>query len=213
MGLVALLVVPTLAQSALITLHEAALDAIFSQASFGENTIDIRFNDAKKIHNGNLQAIDSEAEWNTLVGLAPEASPTVNLFFLDGVNWCGSTGIWAGCGQHPGNVIAVNATMVAGQFGAEIIAHELGHNLGLDHFDDVPNLMHSTTYGNTSLDAAQAASILQSALVQTDAAGKRYIAITPILVPEPQVLALMLCGLFLVFRLYAVQAPAARYGL
>lgn len=75
---------------------------------------------------------------------------------------------------------------------AAVVAHELGHNLGLMHTLVENNLMDATlqdpvAYALTSL---QVSTILSSRFVQTDAWGQRFISITPFAVlgapvPEP----------------------------
>ena len=71
-------------------------------------------------------------------------------------------------------------------------AHELGHNLGLGHIDDISNLMNPVLMGGTQLSAAQMATLGASPLVQNDFLGD-FVSITPILItPEPEALALVL---------------------
>lgn len=85
-------------------------------------------------------------------------------------------------------------------------AHEIGHNLGLDHVlpDDGTNLMNPTTFtfnpaSLPALTSGQISDILSSLLVQTDLGGQKYIQITPFLVegdqvPEPSTIVLVSCG-------------------
>lgn len=190
---------PAASSAGPITLPEATLDAIFSQASFNGKTIDIRFNRWLSIHDSTLATIDNEAEWNRLVSLAPAKIPPVNLVFVDAINWCGMVEPAAGCGQQPGNISVVDVDLIMGATGAEIIAHELGHNLGLPHLATMPNLMHPTEYGTTTLTADQVAAVLASNLIQTDASGNLFIAITPMVIPEPGSLLVLLLGMLVLY--------------
>ena len=132
-----------------VTTNEAKLDLIFKQASFGLTPIDIRFNPSLSIVNAALASIDSAADWTTLLGLAGNAaSPTVNMYFVDKVLWCGSPSITTiGCAMQPGNVIVLNSSWAANAtYGGILAGHELAHNLGLGHLapDDGTNLMNPT---------------------------------------------------------------------
>ena len=103
------------------------------------------------------------------------------MFFIDTLDWCGfSSPSIVGCANRPGNDIVVESAFAAGGNGTELNAHELGHNLGLEH-ETFPNLMTSSINGNTTLTADQIATILASDLIQSDADGK-FILITPIAV-------------------------------
>jgi PEP-CTERM motif-containing protein len=76
---------------------------------------------------------------------------------------------------------------------SKLIAHELGHNLGLLHAS--LGLMTSHLgFGGTELFEDQVADILKSPLVQIDANGQRFIQVTPIAIvgtPEPSSLLLL----------------------
>ena len=161
------LVAPTYALAASVTTNQAGMTAIYSQASFGANKIDIRFNPTVSVV-GPLN-VASAADLTALFALAPDASPTVDMFFIDSITDCGGAGTYDGCAYRPGNTIAIVSTVAAGANGAELNAHELGHNLGLPHSS--PGLMTASGYG------------------------QKYIRITPILVtPLPGALPLFLSG-------------------
>jgi hypothetical protein len=189
-----------LAASGYVTTNEVKLDAIYAQAGFGTDPIDIRFNAATSIVNAPLTVIDDGAEWATLVGLGSNlGSPTVNMYFVDKILWCGAPTLTTiGCAQQPGNVMALDSSWAANAtYGGDLAGHELGHNLNLPHLlpDDASNLMNPTISTSFALSAGQITTILASALVQTDAKGK-FITIQPIavLVPEPATAAQLLAG-------------------
>ena len=199
--------------AATVTTNESTLDAIFSQALFGNRTIDIRFDPTVSIVNSSLLTIGNSTQLDALFGLAPKAFPTVNLFFVDDLSFCGgsSNTSLVGCGDIPGNRIVVESGFAAGGNGGALIAHELGHNLGLDHInpDNDTNLMNATIRGSTSLTQIQVDTILGSSLIQL-AGNQRFINITPILitaattVPLPAGLLLFLSAL-LVMGFLAAQ--------
>lgn len=194
---------------------QAVLDGIFSQTSFGNFDIQIRFNDALSVVSPTAAQIDSNAEFNgnndfSLSALSNSLGVpnfTVSLFFVDKINFCGSAGTnIIGCGSNPGGLIALDSAAAAGTHGAVLFAHELGHNLGLDHLLVSGNLMHPTITGASTLSAAQVGTFIDlttgaslKSIVRNDA-GQLYISVTPIAVlaaavPEPQTWAMLVAGL------------------
>lgn len=199
-----------------VTTWESDMESIFSGQSFvtaalnlsqaAFTGIDIHFNAAESVTANSLLSIDSDAEFggaglslNTLsrdVVMVPNF--TVSMFFVDAITFCGGPGVSIiGCGSNPGGLIALSSSAAAGGKGAALLAHELGHNLGLSHLSDSSNLMNSSVTGNSFLSVTQAMSILSSPLVQ---GASRTIFITPIAVvaaavPEPETWAMMLMGL------------------
>ena len=110
---------PTPARSAFITTHEAQLDAIYQQ---GALDIDIRLNGPTAIDAPALLDITSAADLTTLFGLGVAPSPTVNLFFVDSVDFCGGSlnpGI-IGCANSPGNDLVVESVFASGGLGGEL---------------------------------------------------------------------------------------------
>ena len=199
-----------------VSFDEVAMDSIFSQTSFAGHNIDIRFNPAKSIVAPGLLSINSDAEFS---GPAPSLSDlanqlgipnfTVSVFYVDAINFCSVSGTnIIGCGSDGGGLIALQSAAAGGANGAALMAHELGHNLGLDHFEtSSANLMYSSITGNTTLTSDQVHTFLNptgdpiSSIVRKDAAGL-YISITPIAVlavaapvPEPQTWAMLSLGL------------------
>lgn len=210
----AIALAPLTSLASFITTNEVAMNAIFSQASFGTTPISIRFNPAVKLHNQSPN-ITTQAGLNALFAAAPSASPTVNIFFVDKVDWCNVYNVgFVGCGQINGNKFAVESLVAAGLNGAELLAHELVHNLGLDHVacgTPNDNLMCANNFGSTALTIAQVNQIFLSPLVQTDTNGLRFISITPISVPEPGTALLLALSLILIATLKNRRIATACY--
>ncbi|MBA6415523.1 PEP-CTERM sorting domain-containing protein [Colwellia sp. 6M3] len=196
------------AKAGFITTNELALDAIFSQASFGNNPIDIRIGVASEIIAPSLLNITSNAEVSQLFNLHIGALNIVNFYFIDTISACGGTinaGI-VGCGELPGNDFVVESSFASGRFGGELLAHELGHNLGLAHLTG-SFLMNPSLNNNTTLTTGEVSTIRTSSLVQTDGQGF-WIDINPVLivakastpVPEPSTLVLLLLSVGFLVR-------------
>jgi len=201
------LIITSAAQAAFITTNEAQLDAIFSQASFGNTPIDIRIGAATEIVAPTLLDITTNAEVSSLFGMHVGAANVVNFYFIDTISACGATisvNI-VGCGETPGNDFVVESTFAAGAFGAELLAHELGHNLGLPHING-NLLMDPILNGFTTLTAPEVTTIFNSPLVQQDTSGF-WIQINPVLIvaqasvpmPTPSTLALLFIAFTLIF--------------
>jgi len=210
LALVALLAAPY-AQAAFVTLNEAGMDSIFSQASFGTNTVDIRYGAVTQLVRPDLLAVTTDAKVDTLFGLHTGGAKVVNFYFVDTLDSCGGFNVnYIGCGEFPGNDFVVESIWAADNtpqaggftFGEQLLAHELGHNLGLDHRNG-NNLMNPFINGFGLLNASEVAQILASPLIQVDASGQRYVQINPILivaaathdVPEPSTILLVLAAL------------------
>jgi len=196
--------------------NQTVVNDIFSQTSFGDFNVDIRFNDALSVVAPNLLDINSDAEFNgnndfslsSLANTLGVPNFTVAVFFVDKISHCGGTGSnIIGCGSNPGGLIALNSAAAAGSNGAILFAHELAHNLGLSHLTVSGNLMHPSITGASTLTTTQVGSFVdlttgasKSPIVRNDA-GQLYISVTPIAVlaaaavPEPQTWAMMIAGL------------------
>jgi hypothetical protein len=194
------------ASAAFVTLLDTELDSVFGQASFGGNNIDIRFNAQQTITNPDFLNIDTSTRLNGLFAQAHDL-PTINMYFVDTIDYCGGYNpSIVGCASTPGNDLVLESDVVAGSFGTELVAHELGHNLGLGHPAGSGNLMNGTLNGSTFLTVDQANSVLASSLVQTDGSGQRFLSITPYLiqataVPVPAAAPLFLSALMGIFTL------------
>ncbi|AZQ84862.1 PEP-CTERM sorting domain-containing protein [Colwellia sp. Arc7-635] len=187
------------ANAGFITTNEADLDAIFSQSSFENMPIDIRIGAVSELIFPGFLDITSDAEVNQLFNMHIGGRDVVNFYFIDSINICGGTvsSSIVGCGEFPGNDFVVESSFAAGSFGGELLAHELGHNLGLNH--RVGGLMNPSLNNDTILSNNEVTTIRNSSLVQTDGQGF-WINISPVLivsaasipVPEPSTLALLL---------------------
>lgn len=209
LAIAALLIAPV-TQAAYVTINEAGMDGVFSQASFGQTPIDIRIGAVTQFVRPTLLDISSDAEIDQVFNLHVGDKNIVNFYFVDTISACGliDAGI-IGCGELPGNNFVVESDWAANTAippggnittGVNILAHELGHNLGLSHrFGN--NLMNGFVTGFQDLNFAEVADIRVSPLVQHDANGF-FIMINPVLivaaataVPEPSTIFLVLVGL------------------
>jgi hypothetical protein len=191
--LLVLVLSPITTWAAYVTTNEAGLNGVFAQAD-----LEIRFNTITTIYDASLLDIDTEAKRIALWNSAPFSAPGVNMFFVDSIDYCSGYNVSiVGCGSYPGNIVAVESSYAAGSYGTELLAHELGHNLGLGHLSG-DNLMNPYLNGFTDLTAAQIATILNSPLIQFDETGA-YLEINPILiasaVPLPGAFLLMFSAL------------------
>jgi len=196
------LLITSLTQAAFITTNEAALDSIFSQTNFGNMPIDIRIGAATELVFPSLLDITTDAEITSLFGMHVGLASVVNFYFVDTIDACGGVNpAIVGCGELPGNDFVVESTFAAGGFGGELLAHELGHNLGLGHLNGT-FLMNPFLNGFIDLTVGEVATIHNSPLVKTD--GQRFwIDINPVLIvarasrpiPEPSTLLLLLLSL------------------
>ena len=84
----AILLSSAIGQAASVVIDEAGMNAIFSQASFGDTPISIRFNPSRQIVAPELLVIDSVAELQALYSLATDPAPTVTAFFVDELDVC-----------------------------------------------------------------------------------------------------------------------------
>lgn len=209
MALVVLLAAPY-AQAAYVTLNQAGMSSIFSQASFGNTTVDIRYGAVTQLVRPDLLTITTDTQVSTLFGLHSGAANVVNFYFVDTLDSCGGFNVnYIGCGEYPGNDFVVESVWAADNtpqaggftFGEQLLAHELGHNLGLGHRNG-DFLMNPFINGFGALNASEVAQILASPLIQFDGSGQRYVQINPILVvasesrnvPEPSTILLMLAA-------------------
>jgi hypothetical protein len=211
----AALMAATSAQAAFVTTNEVGLDNIYSQASFGANIIDIRIGAVTQLVRPDLLNLTTGAGIIDIFSQHTGAANIVNFFFVDTISFCGGgfNVNYIGCGQiGVGNFVveslwaADNAVQAGGfTFGEQLLAHELGHNLGLGHRAG-DFLMNPFINGFGDLNGAEVATILSSNLVQTDFNGARFITINPVwvvaeatrTVPEPSTLLLALSALTVV---------------
>jgi hypothetical protein len=188
-----------------VTVFEYQLDDIFAQAG-----IDIRVDAAQTVVNGAWTQMDyadfnAASSYITAPGHGLSAR-TIPVFFIDDFNNDVSAST-AGLGWLGQRFLAVESNHAANAlYGSTLLAHEMAHNLGLEHASTAWNLMLPTLDGqgrNNVLLADQITTILGSSLVQTDSFGQRFIEIAPFAVvaapvPEPTTWAMLLGGLALV---------------
>lgn len=198
--------VSSAANAAYVTINEVGMDAIFSQASFGNNKIDIRIGAQTQLVFPDLLDISTDAEIGTLFSKHVGSQTVVNFYFVDTISACGGVinANFIGCGEVSGQDFVVESDWAASPvYGANLLSHELGHNLGLGHRNGNV-LMDPFINTFIELNAAEVATILGSPLVHSDANGL-FILINPVLVvagangvPEPGTLFLVFAALFAV---------------
>jgi len=207
-----------------VTIDPGALTTIFSQSAFDGTPVQVRVNPTVTLNAPGLETINNEAQLNALFALGGNG-PTIDVFFVDGmINGCGGepSPPAIGCGEEPGNKIAVDSEFAANTGsatapgpGSILIGHEMGHNLGLDHIESTANLMNpelgssfalSTHVGSPPVNQIQ--TILSSSLVQIDN-GQRFISITPFaVVPEPATMLFALAGALWLLQRARRRPPA-----
>jgi len=177
------------------------MDAIFAQPTIPavfNGPVDIRFNPAVTVQAPSLLDVTSAAELSALFALGPASPQTVNMYFIDSLEYCdGANPSAVGCADFIGFDMVVESAAAAGPNGAELGAHELAHNLGLVH-DTSPalNLMDAVLNGNTDISLSQSQEMHDNFGTATPlqfdvSAVGFFVEITPVLisgdgaVPEP----------------------------
>jgi hypothetical protein len=205
----ALLFATTSAQAAFITVDEAGLDAVYAQSSFLTNgngqIIDIRIGAATELVLPTLLDITTNAEVTALFAQHIGSANVVNFYFIDTISACGATisASIVGCGEFPGNDFVVESNFADSANNAELLGHELGHNLGLAHRTSATALMNPSINGGIDLINSEVTTVRGSVLIQGDDINGFFIDINPVLivaqativVSAPGSLYLMMWGL------------------
>ncbi len=76
----------------------------------------------------------------------------VSMWFVPAIDYCGTSGEAYGCGEQPGNEIAIANNVFTGNR-LDTMGHEIGHNLGLSHCEDAPAQCNSITANYWLMDA------------------------------------------------------------
>lgn len=184
----------TTADAAFVTIDIDGINEVFSQDSFGDTPIEIIFNAVTELVAPSLLDITSDAEVFELFDMHVDPLNEASFFFVDTIDSCGGFNVnIVGCGETPGNDFMVESNFADSDFNAELLAHELAHNLGLQHtLDDDVGLMDPTINGSTLLTEDQVAQIFQNVgngLVQFDQDGGAFIVINPVLVVAETVIS------------------------
>lgn len=173
------------ASAATVTTNEAELDAIFSQSSFGSTPIDVRFNPVQALVRPGLLNIRATNQLNRLFSFGPREPNVIDVFYVDTLDRCGgfNTAI-VGCAYLGFPGVVVESAYAAGRFGAELLAHEIGHNLGWGHTGRglmAPRLNDDTTVRPAHVWRAFNPAPGFASLVQQDGSGF-FLEINPIVV-------------------------------
>lgn len=181
----------------------AALNDIYGQASFGASPLEIRVQSAREIVSPSLFNINisfnfndpfDNGELDVLFALGGPA-PSINVFFVNSLQsvFGPLLGIAQSLptGSRGNNVAILNSLTTTLD---EVVAHEIGHTLDLDHetgivgtpgpFDqpdvNFPNLMSVFANGDTTLNPSQVATIFDSPFVQGNVNDGFFIDVQPI---------------------------------
>lgn len=173
---------------------DAELDTVFSQPIFrtdGRSPIDVRVSDGGLLINPRLSTINNTQDvvdllFNPLP--IPDVPGAAFVFIIQNVTFCSVAGSsLVGCAVVGGSrsAVALNAAKNPTQeffqlvsSGAELFAHELGHNLGLRH--RTGGLMNEDLNGSVSINRREAIAISNSPLVQFDPNSGPYIDLVAI---------------------------------
>lgn len=126
------------------------------------------------------------------------------------IGYCGGViGGIGGCAEEPGNRMILTAGNLNSTYGLDLFGHELGHDLGLDHWPAPGNLMNASLWSTgPNLTASQIAQLSLSSLIVGG-----VVTIEPVFiedtelplptttVPEPSSFVLLLIGLGGIYEL------------
>jgi hypothetical protein len=232
--LIAALAFAPASQAAYVTLQLDQLSAVFSQSSFGSTPIELRIAPTTELVRPDLLTVDTSADVTALFNLFPAPGKNLNLIFVDDITLCGTNDsipshpshVLGACAEQNGPppagqgrnafIDSTDAAITTGasglsalpvSLGTDVVGAALGHLLMLQFAaDPTGNLMSAAYTGGGTLTSDQAATMLSSPLVQTDANGTRFVEIDPIVVvasatttdvPEPASISLFAAALML----------------
>jgi hypothetical protein len=180
--LLAALAAPSAGVAVTATVDEArlgdTLGKVYGQGAFGSSPVDVRVAPVTTVGSRELARVTDRSVESAIFDLAATFSPGIALVFVESIDWCsGYDREVVGCALRGAPGLFVEAEFAAGPFGPEMIAHEIGHNLGLFHSDS--GLMAPRLNGDLTLTGAEARTVLASALVREDASG-RFIDVAPV---------------------------------
>lgn len=198
--------------SAPLSLNAARVADIFGSFNFVDK-IEVRFNPSITHRDARLSSIDNNTELSDLwyrsgyrEDVFDRTKPTlvsaVDMFIVDNISACGGPNI-IGCAEVLGNAMVVEEAWIGSSFGANLFAHELGHNMGLGHFNDF-NIMNSTINSSDNFKNKDIKTINNNlaGLIQFDGS-RRFIEVNPIFisqVPVPTAAWLFCSGLLGLIR-------------
>lgn len=231
------LLLPVSAHAAKVTLHEAEVDAIFAQEGFGENAIDIRYGESQVLADADFLEVffafgggpgSAATTFDRLVERSlGQDSSVIYIYFVDRLE----VEFGSGSGRTDLAGLAVQNTIVVrsededaaepnpqggadGIQGARLLAHEIGHVLGLRHCNEVdfatlcpdafspdrpqnlmdattgnPFIPYSTALGQTQIDflfSPNNIPVNRFGFIKNDGDGN-YVEVVPVLVTAPVV--------------------------
>lgn len=179
--------------SAPLNVNINSVENIFGSLNFVDD-IKINFNSAISYVDSRLSTIDDDNELSDLwytSGFStdyfdvdnPTSTSVVNMFIVDNINLNDAIGY----GELLGNTMVLEESWLNSIYGANLFAHELGHNMGLDHSDEL-NIMYPYINKSTffSHEEIKTINMNLAGLIQFDG-NNRYIEVNPIFISSDSI--------------------------